>query len=106
MKAFFLAAGEGTRLRPLTLKTPKCLVPLLGRPLIEYWFDLFELYGIEEILINTSYLADKVQQYVNKNSRDLKVQLTYEEILLGSGGTVKKNWDFDPPDVMKISLSM
>lgn len=94
MKAFFLAAGEGTRLRPLTLKTPKCLVPLLGRPLIEYWFDLFELYGIEEILINTSYLADKVQQYVNKNSRDLKVQLTYEEILLGSGGTVKKNWDF------------
>jgi len=94
MKAFFLAAGEGTRLRPLTLKTPKCLVPLLGRPLIEYWFDLFELYGIEEILINTSYLADKVRQYVNKNSRALKIQLTYEKILLGSGGTVKKNWDF------------
>lgn len=94
MKAFLLAAGEGTRLRPLTLETPKCLVPICGRPLIEYWFDLFELYGVDEILINTSYLADKVRSYINNNSRALTVYMTYEEILLGSGGTVKKNWDF------------
>jgi len=94
MKAFLLAAGEGTRLRPLTLTTPKCLVPVCGRPLIEYWFDLFELYGIGEILINTSYLADKVQDYINKNSRNLKIQVTYEKTLLGSGGTIKQNWDF------------
>jgi len=94
MKAFLLAAGEGTRLRPLTLTTPKCLIPICGRPLIEYWFDLFEQYGIKEILMNTSYLADEVQSYMERNSRNLQIHLIYEETLLGSGGTIKKNWDF------------
>lgn len=94
MKAFLLAAGEGSRLRPLTNDIPKCLVPVGGRPLIEYWFDLFERYGIKEILINTSYLAEKVKDYVTKRKRNLNITLTYEEKLLGSGGTIKKNWDF------------
>ncbi len=94
MKAFFLAAGEGTRLQPLTFHTPKCLVPICGRPLIEYWFDLFELYKINEVLINTSHFADKVMNYINKNSRGIKIKLTYEESLLGSGGMIKKNRDF------------
>ncbi len=94
MKAFLLAAGKGTRLQPLTLHIPKCLVPVCGRPLIEYWFDLFELYGIDEILINTSHLAEKVSTYINKNSRNLKIDMTFERNLLGSGGTIKKNWDF------------
>jgi len=94
MKAFLLAAGEGTRLRPLTLSTPKCLVSISGRPLIEYWFDLFRTYGIDEVLINTSHLAETVKNYVNDHSNGLKIKLTYEETLLGSGGTVKKNWDF------------
>lgn len=94
MKAFLLAAGKGTRLQPLTLCTPKCLVPVNGRPLIEYWFDLLELYGINEVLINTSHLAEKVKDYINSYSRTLEVRLTFEEHLLGSGGTIKKNWDF------------
>ncbi len=94
MKAFLLAAGKGTRLRPLTLHTPKCLVPVGGRPLIEYWFDLFEIHGIDEILINTSHLAGKVRDYIAENSRGIKIKLTFEETLLGSGGTIKKNWDF------------
>lgn len=96
MKAFLLAAGEGMRLRPISLHTPKCLVPVGGRPLIEYWFDLFEKYGIDEILINTSYLDEKVKNYLNGHSRELKIRLrvTFEENLLGSGGTIKKNWDF------------
>jgi mannose-1-phosphate guanylyltransferase len=94
MKAFLLAAGEGTRLRPLTLHTPKCLVSICGRPLIEYWFDLFELFGIREILINTSYLAERVRSYIKNNSRGLDIHLTHEETLLGSGGTIKRNWDF------------
>ena len=64
MKAFLLAAGKGTRLQPLTFHTPKCLVPISGKPLIEYWFDLFELYGIDEILINTSHLSEKVRDYI------------------------------------------
>jgi mannose-1-phosphate guanylyltransferase len=94
MKAFLLAAGEGTRLRPLTLDTPKCLIPVCEKPIIEYWFDLFESYGISEVLINTSYLADKVEDYINRNSRGIKIKLEYEDSLLGSGGTIKKNWDF------------
>ncbi len=94
MKAFLLAAGKGTRLQPLTFHTPKCLIPICGRPLIEYWFDLFKLYKIDEILINTSHIADKVMKYVNVNSRGIKIKLTYEENLLGSGGTIKRNWDF------------
>lgn len=94
MKAFLLAAGKGTRLQPLTFQTPKCLVPVCGKPLIEYWFDLFELYGINDILINTSHLSEKVRDYINNNSRGLNITLTYEETLLGSGGTIKKNRDF------------
>ncbi len=94
MKAFLLAAGKGTRLQPLTFHTPKCLVSICGKPLVEYWFDLFVHYGIDEILINTSYLSDKVREYINSHSRDLNITLTYEEELLGSGGTIKKNRDF------------
>lgn len=94
MKAFLLAAGKGTRLQPLTFNTPKCLVPICGKPLIEYWFDLFELYGVSEVLINTSHLADKVESYLDRHSRKFKIRLVYEETLLGSGGTIKKNRDF------------
>jgi mannose-1-phosphate guanylyltransferase len=94
MKAFLLAAGKGTRLQPMTFHTPKCLIPICNRPLIEYWFDLFESYRINEILINTSHLAEKVQDYINTHMRNFSIKLTYEENLLGSGGTIKKNWDF------------
>jgi mannose-1-phosphate guanylyltransferase len=94
MKAFLLSAGRGTRLQPLTVHTPKCLVVINGRPLMEYWFDLLELYGIYDVLINTSHLAGKVTDYVKNNSRGLNIRLSYEDHLLGSGGTIKKNWDF------------
>jgi mannose-1-phosphate guanylyltransferase len=94
MKAFLLAAGKGTRLLPLTLTTPKCLVPVNNKPLIEYWFDLFRLHGINDVLINTSHLAEKVKAYISGPSSGLNITMTYEESLLGSGGTVKKNWDF------------
>jgi len=94
MKAFLLAAGKGTRLQPLTFHTPKCLIPICGKPLIEYWFDLFDAYGIDEVLINTSHLAEKVVDYLSRHNRGIKIKLTYEKNLLGSGGTIKKNWDF------------
>lgn len=94
MKAFLLAAGKGTRLEPLTLQIPKCLISISGKPLIEYWFDLFALYGVTEVLINTSHLAEKVRNYIDGHSRGLRIKLTYEHTLLGSGGTIKKNWDF------------
>ena len=64
MRALLLAAGLGTRLRPITDTMPKCLVPIGGRPLLDYWFDLLLSAGIERILVNTSYLPDRVRAHV------------------------------------------
>ena len=64
MKAIILAAGYGTRLRPLTNKTPKCLIPINGKPLLENWFDLLIDQGFSEVLINTHYLAKEVDKYI------------------------------------------
>lgn len=94
MKAFFLSAGKGTRLRPLTYRTPKCLISINKKPLMDYWFELFERHDIDEILINTSHLSEKVKEFVERQKRKIKIKLTYEDTLLGSGGTIKKNWNF------------
>lgn len=94
MKAFLLSAGKGTRLRPLTYNIPKCLIPINNRPLLGYWFELLERHGIKDILINTSHLSEKVRDYIKTQKRELNIRLTYEETLLGSGGTIKRNWDF------------
>jgi mannose-1-phosphate guanylyltransferase len=94
MKAFLLAAGEGTRLRPLTDEIPKCLIPIHGRPLLSIWFDLLKRHGIDEVLINLHHLPHVVAGYVRNNARDIKVNIFYEEELLGSAGTVLANREF------------
>ncbi len=103
MKAFLLAAGKGTRLRPLTYRIPKCLVPIRGVPLLDYWFDLFERHGIDEVLINLHHLADKVLSFLQLRKgelrkRNIKVITTYEPELLGSAGTIFANRSFVDPD--------
>ncbi len=97
MKAFLLAAGLGTRLRPLTYTIPKCLVPIQGRPLLAWWMDLFEKYHVSEVLINTNYLPDPVREFINDYNRaqkNVKLVESYEKELLGSGGTVLDNRRF------------
>ncbi len=94
MKAFLLAAGKGVRLRPLTNTLPKCLIPILDKPLIEYWFDLFRKYNITDVLINLNYLPEQVKDYVDKNVFDLNIIWIYESELLGSAGTLRENEDF------------
>ncbi len=64
MKAFLLAAGLGTRLRPLTDKTPKCLLPLGGKPLLQIWLELLGRHGVEEVVINTHWHHEKVEVFV------------------------------------------
>jgi len=91
MKAFLLAAGLGTRLRPITDMLPKCLVPVAGKPMLAYWFDLFRKHGITEVLINLNHLPDQVRKFVAENDENIKVTLIYEETLLGSLGTILKN---------------
>ena len=95
MKAVLLAAGEGTRLKPLTDTVPKCLVPVQGTPLLSIWFDHFLKAGVTDVLINTHYLPQVVEEFVQSSTpAGLNVQLAYEETLLGSAGTVRANRDF------------
>lgn len=89
-----LAAGLGTRLRPLTDKVPKCLVPIHGKPLLAYWLDLLLAGGIERVLVNTHYLADKVQDFCASSLWRSRITLVHETTLLGTGGTILANRAF------------
>jgi mannose-1-phosphate guanylyltransferase len=91
MRALLLAAGIGSRLRPLTATLPKCLVPVHGRPLLAYWLDLLFLAGIERVLINTHHLAEKVQSFVTNSPWHEQIDLVNEDVLLGTGGTIIAN---------------
>jgi len=91
MRALLLAGGLGTRLRPVTDTVPKCLVPIAGRPLLDYWFDLLLPDAIERILVNTNYLADQVRAHVAACRWRDRVDLVHEADLLGTGGTVLAN---------------
>lgn len=91
MKALLLAAGLGTRLRPLTDTVPKCLVPVLGRPLLDYWLDLLFEAGIERALINCHWHANAVVAHIAASRWRSRVDLVHEPELLGTGGTVVAN---------------
>jgi len=94
MKAFLLAAGKGTRLSPLTDSTPKCLMTIAGKPLLEIWIDLFEKNGVTEILINTHHLSESVERFLESLDTPVNIKTVYEKELLGSGGTVLANRNF------------
>jgi mannose-1-phosphate guanylyltransferase len=91
MKAFILAAGHGTRLKPLTDTVPKCLLPIQGVPILGIWLDLCRKYGISEVLVNTHAHSATIKRYLEKNSRGLDVCVTEEATLLGSAGTLLAN---------------
>jgi len=92
--AFILAAGLGTRLKPVTDNIPKCLVPIGGKPLLSIWLDWLEKHGITSVLINSHYLHEKMVDFVQNYEGSIKINLAYEETLLGSAGTLKKNKGF------------
>jgi mannose-1-phosphate guanylyltransferase len=97
MKAFLLASGYGTRLRPITERVPKCLVPVRGHPLLEWWLLLLCSHGMTEVLVNTHYLHQSVRDFIeayNRRKTGLSVYEYYEPELLGSGGTVRANSEF------------
>lgn len=95
MKAFLLAAGVGKRLRPLTAVRPKCLMPVAGRPLLDYWLALCRRHGVDEVVINLHHHADQVREYIDaRKTAGLQVRLFEEKRLLGSGGTLAANEDF------------
>jgi NDP-sugar pyrophosphorylase family protein len=94
MKAFLLAAGLGTRLGELTRRTPKCLLPVGGRPLLDYWFDALEAAGVEEALVNLHHHAEVMRAYLDSKATTVRIRTLDEPTLLGSAGTIRAAWDF------------
>ena len=94
MKTILLAAGFGTRLRPLTYNIPKCLVPIKGKPLLQIWLERLTEASINSFLINTHYLADQVSDFVSSSKFKDSCILNFEENLLGTAGTLLNNLDF------------
>lgn len=89
MRALLLAAGLGTRLRPITDTIPKCLVPIHGTPLLEIW--LARVFGaeIDRVVINLHYLPEPVRALVDASPWRSRIHLFDEPVLLGTGGTVR-----------------
>lgn len=94
MRALLLAAGCGTRLRPLTNEIPKCLVSVKGTPLLGIWLERLTAAGIGPFLVNTHYLADQVNEFVEESAYRDRVVLSYEPKLLGTAGTIVANREF------------
>lgn len=95
MKCFLLAAGLGTRLRPLTDRLPKCLLPIRGRPLLAIWLDQLSRHGVREVVINTHWQSAKVEDFVRSRPESRpKVRTAYESDLLGSAGTLWHHRDW------------
>lgn len=94
MKAFLLAAGIGSRLRPITDAIPKCMVPIDDRPLLDIWLEALVKADIDEVLVNLHHLPDTVRAHVAMRTGPPEVHTVYEGELLGSAGTLLANRDW------------
>ena len=91
MKAMILAAGYGTRLRPLTYAVPKPMVPICNRPLIGYAVERFLKYGVKEIIVNLHHLPDALEHYLRVTYGDqCHFEFSFEPEILGTGGGIRK----------------
>ena len=105
MKAMILAAGKGTRVRPLTYDLPKPMIPILGKPVMAYLVEHLSRYGVTEFMVNVSYLHEKIEEYFGEGHQ-FGVQIGYSfegytndagEVVpepLGSAGGMKKIQEF------------
>jgi mannose-1-phosphate guanylyltransferase len=91
MKAFLLAAGEGSRLRPITNTIPKCLAPICGRPILDIWLEHCYRSGVDEVLINLHAHAETVRRFLSERDYGIRIRTCYEPTLLGSAGTLFAN---------------
>lgn len=105
MKAMILAAGKGTRVRPLTYELPKPMIPILGKPVMAYLVEHLQRHGVSEIMVNVSYLHEKIEEYFGEGHQ-FGVQIGYSfegytndqgevvPVPLGSAGGIKKIQEF------------
>ena len=110
--AMILAAGLGTRMKPLTLETPKPLIKVGSKNLLERSINLLENYGVEKIIINVHHLADQIEKFISNIKSNIKIDISNEKsLLLDTGGGVKegtKTFDEKPffvlnPDTLWLS---
>jgi mannose-1-phosphate guanylyltransferase len=94
MKAFLLAAGVGSRLRPLTDTVPKCMVTIGGQPMLEIWLTALDRAGVDEVLVNLHYLPEVVTGYLSARTGPPVVRTALEPELLGSAGTLRAHRDW------------
>ena len=89
--AMILAAGLGTRMKPLTLKTPKSLIKIGNKNLLERSISILENHGVEQIIINVHHLADQIEKFISNVKTKVKITLSDEkDLLLDTGGGVKE----------------
>jgi aminoglycoside/choline kinase family phosphotransferase/dTDP-glucose pyrophosphorylase len=99
MKALILAAGFGTRLKPHTLYTPKCLFPVAGRPNLDIIIDRLAEAGCDAVMVNTHHLHEKIEAHISQRHYPIPVLTTHEPEILGTGGAIKNLagfWDDGP----------
>jgi mannose-1-phosphate guanylyltransferase len=103
MKAMVLAAGLGTRLRPLTNDRPKALVEIDGRTLLEITLARLRVFGVTEVIVNVHHFADMMLEYLKANDNfGMRIEVSREDVLLDTGGGLKKAaWFFgDEPFIL------
>lgn len=103
MRALLLAAGLGTRLRPLTDSMPKAMVDIAGRPLLDRWLQMLIEGGIERVLVNTHYLGSVISAYLQTSPWRDRVDLIDERVLLGTGGTLLANRKWFGPGPLLVT---
>ena len=91
MKAMILAAGLGTRLRPLTNDRPKALVTVAGRTLLELTIERLRTFGVREVIVNVHHFAEQIDEYLRANGNfGMRIEISRERELLDTGGGLKK----------------
>jgi mannose-1-phosphate guanylyltransferase/phosphomannomutase len=95
MKAVVMAGGEGSRLRPLTIRRPKPMVPIAGKPVMEHILDLLKRHGITEVVVTVQYLASNIEDYFGNGSQlGMHISYSREDVPLGTAGSVKNAEEF------------
>jgi mannose-1-phosphate guanylyltransferase/phosphomannomutase len=90
MKAVVMAGGEGSRLRPLTIRRPKPMVPIAGKPVMEHILDLLKRHNITEVIVTVQYLASNIEDYFGNGSQfGMRITYSREDVPLGTAGSVK-----------------
>ena len=104
MDALILAAGEGTRLRPLTYTKPKPLLPILNRPLLERTLEYLSRFSVDRVILNTHHLAGQFETYIPSLKIDGFHELAtrYEPLLLNTGGGLVNTRDFFKSDPFMV----